>query len=160
MLSKGVVLKGDKRAEIVTADLGKPTATQVLIRTHAVGLCGSDISLYHGSYAGPKNYPLYFGHEWSGIVDAVGPDVTKFKPGDKVTGECVIPCGTCYQCKSALPASACQNMGEVGFMPSRPGGMEEYLVLEEQFLHKLPDNMSYEEGALVETFTVSFCTMG
>ncbi len=93
MLSKGVVLRGDCNAEIVAVDVPDPTGTQVRVRTHAVGLCGSDISLYLGTYEGPRNYPLYFGHEWSGTVDAVGPQVTRVAPGDRVTASATITRG-------------------------------------------------------------------
>ena len=82
--SQGIVLKGGREAEIVTAAVPEPAGRQVLVKTHAVGLCGSDLSLYSGQYEGPKNYPIYFGHEWSGIVAAVGPEVSNVKPGDKV----------------------------------------------------------------------------
>ncbi len=81
--SQGIVLKGNREAEIVAERAPQPTGRQVLIKTHAVGLCGSDMSLYSGKYEGPKNYPIYFGHEWSGIVEAVGPAVTGVAGGDK-----------------------------------------------------------------------------
>jgi D-arabinose 1-dehydrogenase-like Zn-dependent alcohol dehydrogenase len=77
MNSEGIVLTGSERAKVVSEAVAEPTGTQVLIRTHAVGLCGSDLGLYHGTYEGPKNYPLYFGHEWSGTIQAVGPDLLR-----------------------------------------------------------------------------------
>ena len=95
MKSKGIVLKGARQAEILSTEVPEPTGAQVLVRTHAVGLCGSDLGLYLGTYEGPKNYPLYFGHEWSGIVQSVGPEVTRLRVGDKVTGDCSLYCGTC-----------------------------------------------------------------
>ena len=110
MVSKGVVLQGERRAEIVAEEVSAPVGRQVLIRTHAVGLCGSDIGLYHGTYAGPRNYPLYFGHEWSGTVEAVGPDVTKVKSGDKVTGDCSIYCSKCEFCAPDRDKNLCQRI--------------------------------------------------
>lgn len=112
MLSKGIVLKGEKQAEIVTKDVAMPSGAQVLVRTHAVGLCGSDLGLYYGTYAGPKNYSLHFGHEWSGVVEAVGPDVTRVKVGDKVTGDCSLYCGECEYC--ALDKNLCKHIEKFG----------------------------------------------
>jgi L-iditol 2-dehydrogenase len=112
MLSKGIILNGARQAEIVTEEVGAPTGTQVLIRTHAVGLCGSDIGLYLGTYEGPRNYPIYFGHEWSGTVVTVGQDVTTLQPGDKVTGDCSIFCGRCRLC--AQDRNLCQQIEKFG----------------------------------------------
>jgi len=64
--------------------------------------------------------------------------------------------GKCSNCKSNLSPAACKNMREVGFMPNSPGGMGEYLILEENYLHRFDDDMSYEKGALIEPFSVSY----
>ena len=88
MLSEGIVLNGERRAEIVTQEVETPAGAQVLVKTHAVGLCGSDVGLYHGTYAGPKNYPLYFGHEWSGTVEAVGPSTGTTLLRVNTSGDC------------------------------------------------------------------------
>ena len=134
MLSKGIVLKGERQAEIVARDVGAPTGMQVLIRTHAVGLCGSDIGLYHGTYEGPKNYPLYFGHEWSGTVEAVGPDVTKVKPGDKVTGDCSIFCGECEFCTSAGDKNLCQRIEKFGITVN--GASRQHFLQDEKYVYR------------------------
>ena len=102
-------------------------AEQALVRLKATGICGSDIECYLGhSKEGRYDIGPYVpGHEWAGEVVEVGKDVSTLKKGDNVVGEAVLPCGKCQNCKWALPPAACENMGEVGFMPSRPGGMEE-----------------------------------
>jgi Zn-dependent alcohol dehydrogenase len=112
MLSRGVVLQGGRQAHIVSEEVAAPEGRQVLVRTHAVGLCGSDVGLYLGTYEGPKKYPMYFGHEWSGTVEAVGPAVTQLQPGDKVTGDCSVFCGDCTYC--ARDRNLCQHIKKVG----------------------------------------------
>ncbi|HSJ54740.1 MAG TPA: alcohol dehydrogenase catalytic domain-containing protein, partial [Anaerolineae bacterium] len=112
MQSKGIVLHGGKQLEMVTAEVEAPVGSQVLVRTHAVGLCGSDAGLYLGTYEGPRNYPLYFGHEWSGTVEATGPAATRLRPGDKVTGDCSLYCGACQFC--GRDKNLCQRIEKFG----------------------------------------------
>ena len=156
VLSKGIILKGGKRAEIVAEDVGKPSGTQVLIRTHAVGLCGSDISLYHGTYEGPKNYPLYFGHEWSGTVEAVGPDVTKVKPGDKVTGDCSIFCSECEFC--ALDKNLCQHIEKFGITIN--GASRQRFLQDEKYVYRADPRADLDLVALSEPLAVGARAVG
>jgi len=131
---------------------------QVLIKLKAAGICGSDVECYEGK-SGEGRYdiaPYTPGHEWAGEVIEVGNDVNIVKPGDKATGDCVLHCGYCTNCKSGLMPSACLNMREAGFRPDSPGGWGEYLVLEHHYIHKIPDDWTYEEGALVEPFSIGY----
>ncbi|MCK5568037.1 MAG: alcohol dehydrogenase catalytic domain-containing protein [Actinomycetia bacterium] len=131
---------------------------QVLIKLKAAGICGSDVECYEGK-SGEGRYdiaPYTPGHEWAGEVIEAGEDVTIVKPGDKVTGDCVLNCFYCANCKSGLMPSACLNMREAGFRPDSPGGWGEYLILEHYFIHKLPNDWTYEEGALVEPFSIGY----
>ena len=151
-------LAGPRDLKLREVEVPKVKGELALVKLKTAGICGSDIECYLGrSKEGRYDIAPYVpGHEWAGEVVDVGEDVSTLKKGDRVTGECPLPCGKCYSCKSGLPPGSCENMREVGFMPNAPGGMEEYLVLEERFLHKLPDGMTYEEGALVEPFSVSY----
>ena len=138
--------------------LPKLKPDQVLVKLKAAGICGSDVECYEGK-SGEGRYdiaPYTPGHEWAGKVKEVGSDVTIVKPGDKVTGDCVLNCFYCTNCKSGLMPSACLNMREAGFRPDSPGGWGEYLILEHYFLHKLPDDWTYEMGALVEPFSIGY----
>jgi len=131
---------------------------QVLIKLKAAGICGSDVECYEGK-SGEGRYdiaPYTPGHEWAGEVVEVGSDVNIVKPGDKATGDCVLHCGYCTNCKSGLMPSACLNMREAGFRPDSPGGWGEYLILEHHYIHKIPDDWTYEEGALVEPFSIGY----
>jgi L-iditol 2-dehydrogenase len=136
----------------------KPIGEQVLVKLKAAGICGSDLECYTGkSKEGRYDIAPYVpGHEWSGEVMDTGEKALTLRKGDKVTGDCVLHCGNCENCKSGLSPASCRNMREVGFRPDSPGGMGEYLVLEERYLHKLPMEMSFEEGALVEPFSVPY----
>jgi L-iditol 2-dehydrogenase len=150
MNSKGIVLTGGKQAEIVSEAVAAPTGAQVLVRTHAVGLCGSDLGLYQGTYEGPRNYPLYFGHEWSGIVQAVGPDVTRVKPGDKVTGDCSLYCGKCELCDR--DRNLCQAIEKFGITVS--GASRQMFLQEERYVYRADADADLDLVALSEPLAV------
>lgn len=109
---------------------------EVLVAARSVGVCHSDIELLEGRYIIPFQYPIIPGHEWSGQVARVGEKVTALRPGDRVVGECVI--------------------GEDHFGFSISGAAAEFFVAKEAWLHKLPDEVSYTNGALVEPFSVAY----
>lgn len=150
MLSQGLVLQGGSRCELVTEEVGLPESTQVLIRTHAVGLCGSDIGLYLGTYEGPKNYPLYFGHEWSGIVEAVGPEVTRVRPGDRVTGDCSLYCGACEFC--GRDKNLCQRIEKFGITVH--GASRRWFLQDERYVYRADPGVELDLLALSEPLAV------
>lgn len=146
----------DLRVEEVTLPELKPD--QVLVQLGACGICGSDVECFEGkSKEGRYDIAPYTpGHEWGGKVAAVGSAVETLKVGDKVTGDCVMACGVCRNCKDGLMPSACLNMREAGFRPDSPGGMGEYLIIEEKYAHQVPQDWTYEEAAWVETFSIGY----
>lgn len=109
---------------------------EVLLASRSVGICHSDIELLEGRYIIPFEYPVIPGHEWSGQVIEVGKKVTRYKAGDRVVGECVI--------------------GQEHFGFSVSGAMAEFFIAKADWLHKLPDNVSYTQGALVEPFSCGY----
>jgi len=131
---------------------------QVLVKLGACGICGSDVECFEGhSKEGRYDIAPYTpGHEWSGSIVKVGKNVHTLTTTNKVTGDCVLACGVCANCKEGLMPSACLNMREAGFRPDSPGGMGEYLIIEEQYIHRIPDDWSYEMGAWVETFSIGY----
>ena len=151
MLSRGIVLKGGRQAEIVQEEVPAPAGLQVLVRTHAVGLCGSDIGLYLGTYEGPKNYPIYFGHEWSGVVEAVGPKVTRLRPGDHVTGDCSLYCGACEFC--GRDRNLCQRIEKFGITVN--GASRQYFSQEEKYVDRADPAADLDLVALSEPLAVS-----
>lgn len=126
---------------------------EVLVKVRARGICHSDLELLQGKYIIPFDYPVIPGHEWAGEVIAIGEDVTSFRQGDRVVGECVIGCGTCALCTEGNFTN-CPNADHFGV--TLPGGDAELTKAKPQWLHRLPDSLSYEDGALVEPFTVAY----
>lgn len=151
MQSQGIVLRGGRQAEVVSCEVAAPTGSQVLIRTHAVGLCGSDIGLYLGTYEGPRNYPIYFGHEWSGVVEAVGPACIRVRPGDKVTGDCSLYCGACEFC--ARDRNLCRHIEKFGITVD--GASRQHVLQEEKYLYRADPAADLDVVALSEPLAVS-----
>lgn len=150
MESRGIILNGAEQSEIVTGEVAMPAGKQVLVRTHAVGLCGSDMSLFQGTYEGPQNYPIYFGHEWSGTVEAVGPEVTKVKPGDKVTGDCSLYCGTCEWC--GRDRNLCRDIEKFGITVD--GASRQFFPQDETYLYRADPQADLDLVALSEPLAV------
>lgn len=151
-------LHGPRDLRIVHERVPIPRPDQILVRVRAAGICGSDIECFEGT-SGEGRYdlgPYTPGHEWSGEVVTTGTDVKSFAMGDKVTSDCVLQCFRCDNCKRGLMPAACVNLREVGFRPDSPGAWADYLTLEENYAHKLPSAWTFEEGALVEPFSVAY----
>jgi len=141
------------KPNVLTAEVcQKPLAqdNEVLIKVSRISLCGSDLHLYNGTYSGPINYPILFGHEWSGVVEETGQNVTKFKKGDKVTGDCSCYCGNCQYCE--VDKNLCVNIEKYGI--TIDGASAEYIVRNEKYLYKLSQDVSVKLGALVEPIAV------
>jgi L-iditol 2-dehydrogenase len=158
MKAKIAFMYGPEDLRIEEVELPPLKPDQILIKLKACGICGSDVECFEGKSAEGRYdiAPYTPGHEWAGQAVEVGSEVTSVKPGDKVVGDCVLACGKCANCKDGKMPSACLNMREVGFRPDSPGGMGEYMILEEQYTHVIPDDWDYELGAWVETFNVGY----
>ncbi|MGD8401140.1 MAG: alcohol dehydrogenase catalytic domain-containing protein [Bacillota bacterium] len=158
MKAKVAFLYGPHDLRVEEVEIPKLKPNQVLVKVGACGICGSDVECYEGhSKEGRYDIAPYTpGHEWGGMIQEIGSEVITLKPGNKVTGDCVMACGVCQNCKEGLMPSACLNMREAGFRPDSPGGMGEYMVIEEQYVHRIPDNWTYEDGAWVETFSIGY----
>jgi L-iditol 2-dehydrogenase len=158
MKARMAFMSGPHDLKIEDVELPALKSNQILVKVGACGICGSDVHCYEGeSDEGRYDIAPYVpGHEWGGTIVEIGGDVTGLKAGDKVTGDCVMACGTCANCKEGLMPSACLNMRESGFRPDSPGGMGTYLIIEEQYAHAIPDNWSEEMGAWVETFSIGY----
>jgi L-iditol 2-dehydrogenase len=151
-------LHGPKDLRVREVELPPLKPNEILIKLKACGICGSDVECFEGLSAEGRYdiAPYTPGHEWAGQAVEVGSAVTSVKPGNKVVGDCVLPCFNCANCKDNKMPSACLNMREVGFRPDSPGGMGEYMILEECYTHVIPDDWAYELGAWVETFNVGY----
>jgi len=158
MKAKIAFLYGPRDLRIEEVELPPLKPNQILIKLKACGICGSDVECYEGKSAEGRYDigPYTPGHEWAGQAVEVGSAVTSVKVGNKVVGDCVLPCFQCANCKDGKMPSACLNMREVGFRPDSPGGMGEYMILEEAYTHVIPDDWPYELGAWVENFNVAY----
>ncbi|MHA2245656.1 MAG: zinc-dependent alcohol dehydrogenase [Candidatus Hodarchaeales archaeon] len=124
---------------------------EVLIKIMRLGICGSDIHVYHGEHP-YTSYPVTQGHEVSGMIEKVGKKITKFKPGDKVTIQPQVVCGKCYSCTHGK-YHICDELKVMGFQTT--GMASEFFVTEANRILKLPDDMSYEQGAMIEPMAVA-----
>ncbi|MER1987597.1 MAG: 2,3-butanediol dehydrogenase [Solibacillus sp.] len=141
----------------------KVTTGRVKIKVAWTGICGSDLHEYvAGPIFVPVNEPHYvskdvapivMGHEFSGIVEEVGEGVTSVKPGDKVVVEPILACGECAACKKGK-YNICKHLGFHG-LSGGGGGFAEYTVVDERWVHKMPEGLSLEQGALVEPAAVA-----
>ena len=141
--------------EAILTELEKPAIgpEDVLIRSRAVGICGSDVELYRGTRpADFYRYPIVPGHEWAGEIFAVGVQVRHLAPGDKVVSEGFLFCGTCRNCRTGLTNLCEAGYDEVGF--TRTGGLAEYVAVPARLVHTLPRACSLEEAALLEPTAV------
>ena len=146
--------KNDLRIE----EIGKkaPGKDEVQIRVKACGICGTDVHIYHGDEgAAPTPMGTVLGHEFAGIVEAVGEGVTDIKVGDRV---CVDPnklCNECYYCKSGI-GHFCEHM--IGIGTTVHGGFAEYCTVPQTQVYKIGENTTYEMAAMTEP--VACCVHG
>ena len=141
------------KMEVKNIAIPTPVRNQVLIRVKACGICGTDLHILKGNY--DSSIPLVPGHECSGEIVALGPDVVSRKVGDRVVVDPNIECGHCEFCKSGR-VHLCKNLKPFGVF--RDGGFEQYAVIEETHALPMPENMTFLQGALVEP--VSCCIRG
>ena len=123
---------------------------EILLRIKRIGVCGSDIHVYHGEHPA-THYPVVQGHEYSAIVEAVGLKVTKVKPGSMATARPQLVCGVCGPCKRGQ-YNACQELKVQGFQA--PGVAQELFVVTEDRIVPIPENMTLEQGAMIEPTAV------
>lgn len=129
---------------------------EVLIRVQACGICGSDVHGMDGS-TGRRIPPLVMGHEASGIIARTGSQVSGWQEGDRVTFDSTISCGRCYYCQQGQ-INLCDNRQIIGVhLPEyrRDGAYAEYVAVPARILYRLPDEVSFEHGAMVEPVSIA-----
>jgi 2-desacetyl-2-hydroxyethyl bacteriochlorophyllide A dehydrogenase len=150
---QAVLITGPGEAHLAEMDIPAIGPEDVLIRSRAVGICGSDVELYQGTRpTGFYRYPIVPGHEWAGEIVAVGERVHTLLPGDKVVVEGFLSCGICRNCRNGLTNLCEAGYDEIGF--TRSGGMAEYVSVLARLVHILPAGASFEEAALLEPVSV------
>jgi L-iditol 2-dehydrogenase len=133
----------------------------VLVRSRAVGICGSDLHYYESGQVGADkvSYPFIPGHECAGVVSEVGKAVTRVKPGDAVVIEPAVSCGTCDQCRTGRPHT-CRKLLFLGHYGELTGGMAEYALAPERNCVPLPARMTAVQGALAEPLSIALYAAG
>lgn len=150
---KALVRTARQKGAVSVEDVNDPVVgpTDVRIRVHAAGVCGSDV----GAYLGKPEYdfmdlPAVLGHEFAGVVDAVGDAVRTVEPGDRVVAQPGSPCGFCFQCLSGEE----NNCPEKGVSVDS-GGFATYSVVRDDRVLPVPQGMSLEHAALTEPLAVT-----
>jgi L-iditol 2-dehydrogenase len=154
---KALLLREYKKLEITDFPLPSVGPEEVLIRVKACGICGSDVHGYDGR-TGRRIPPLIMGHEASGIVEEVGSEVRQFRRGERVTFDSTVYCGKCSYCRRG-EINLCDNRNVLGVSCAeyrRHGAFAEFLTVPQQIVYRLPDSLSFEQAALIESVSIAF----
>ena len=154
---KALLLKEYKN--IVYTDVEKPVPqeNEVLVRIKSCGICGSDVHGYDGS-TGRRRPPVIMGHEASGIIEEIGANVSGWSVGDRVTFDSTIYCNECESCRHG-DVNLCTNRRVIGVSCEdyrRDGAFAEYIAVPTHILYRIPDNVTYDQAAMIEPMSVAF----
>lgn len=154
--NKVAVLNRPRHIEIEEREMPVPDVGEVLVEIQSVGICGSDIHYYEHGRIGDfvVEYPLVLGHEASGVVRKLGAKTKDLKIGDRVTIEPQKPCGECASCMLGN-YNLCKYV-EFMATPPHDGAFAKFVVHPEKFTFKIPDEMDFDEAALIEPLAVAY----
>jgi L-iditol 2-dehydrogenase len=151
-----LVLKEYRHFAIENFDIPAVKPDEVLVRVRACGICGSDVHGMDGS-SGRRIPPIVMGHEASGEIAEVGSDVKGWKTGDRVTFDSTVYCGECWFCKRGR-VNLCDHRRVLGVSCGeyrRHGAFAEFVAVPQRILYRLPDNLSFEQAAMVEAVSIA-----
>ena len=152
---KRAMLHGPKDLRVEEGDVPKPKAHEALIKIITSSVCATDAHVYEGIFKFP--YPSIQGHDFTGIVEEIGSEVTTVAPGDRVTMDPIDFCGKCVYCKMGR-YNICEGSTYMGMEVE--GCFQDYLTLSEQRLFQVPEQVSDEEAAVMEPLHVALNAMG
>jgi len=148
----GITLPGNRQLEMREVPVPEPGHGQVLIRMKASSLCGSDLRAIYRPVdqgTGPEAYRgVIAGHEPCGVIEQVGPGVEQFSPGDRVIVYHIAGCGLCHDCRAGWMIS-CSSSRRAAYGWQRDGGHAPFLLADQHTLVRLPDQLTYLDGAMV-----------
>lgn len=152
MIMLQAVLQSAKTIEFHDVPTPEPGKGQVLMKVMRLGVCGSDIHVYHGKHK-YATLPLVQGHEGAGAVVKLGSGVKEFAIGDMVVLRPQHFCGECFMCRQGR-YNLCETYKVMGVLGGLTGMASEYFAVDAAKLHKLPRTMTFDQGALVEPASV------
>lgn len=153
---KALVLKEYRKFAVEDVPVPEIQPDEVLVRVRACGICGSDVHGMDGS-SGRRIPPLIMGHEAAGEIERVGPKVTAWKKGDRVTFDSMVSCGHCWFCGRG-ETNLCDNRRVLGVSCGeyrRNGAFAELVAVPERILYRLPESLTFEQAAMVEAVSVA-----
>ena len=157
-MMKALIVAAPGDIRMIETEKPNVGAKDVLAKVMYAGICGTDLAILSGDMSfvrdGLIKYPIRIGHEWSGIVEEVGEEVIGFKPGDRVVSDSGVTCGKCEHCLSSN-FKLCENIRSVGTINCWDGSFSEYMIMPYWHMHKLPNNISMEEAALIEPTSIA-----
>lgn len=151
---RAVVIEKPGKIGLKEVEKPQPMAGFVRVKVKSAAICATDLEVLEGNI--PANYPLIPGHEWSGIVDSVGSDEDAHWIGKRVIGSNDVVCLKCDACRSGN-WRYCSEFDEIGFR--RNGAYAEYVIVPAYGLCELPENVSFNHGALCEPLGVALGTL-
>jgi (R,R)-butanediol dehydrogenase/meso-butanediol dehydrogenase/diacetyl reductase len=149
---RSAIYKGNKSFEVIEVPKEVPKPGEVGIDVAYCGVCGTDFHIYMGHMDHRVTIPQPIGHEMSGVISSVGPDVTDWEIGDRVVVRPLAPCGNCPACRKGF-THICHNLDFLGI--ETPGAMQETWIVPAYTLHRLPKKVTLEHGSLVEPIAVA-----
>lgn len=153
---KALLLSQYRQLEVTDIPVPVLSDNEILVRVAACGICGSDVHGFDGS-SGRRIPPIVMGHEAAGIVAEVGKNVSGFKPGDRITFDSTVYCGDCPNCRRG-DINLCDRRQVLGVSCGdyrRNGAFAEFVVVPAHIAYHLPENLSFNEAALLEAVSVA-----
>lgn len=150
------VMTAPGQIEFHQVEKPSPRPGEVLIRMRRIGVCGSDIHVFHGKHP-YTSYPVVQGHEVSGEVAELGEGVSGFQPGDLVTFTPQVTCGECYPCRHGM-YHICDHLKVMGFQTG--GAAQEFFPVAAEKVLKLPRGISADQAAMIEPASVAVHALG
>ena len=148
---RAAILQNDK--EMIVSEAPMPTfgTGQVLVKVHWASICGTDLHIYLGEFKERVKYPSILGHEFSGVVAAVGHGVSSLSEGDRVVVDPIIWCGQCPACLNGQ-FNICRSLKLIGI--EIDGGFAEYVTVDAEKAFKVPEEISLREAVLAELYAL------
>lgn len=148
---KAAVLFGDRDLRLGERPDPRPGPDEVLLASRYAGICGTDIHVYRGEFKSRVSYPAVLGHEFGGVIEEVGANVTGYRRGDRVVVDPIISCHRCPACQSGH-LSACRALKLLGI--DLDGGFGQYVAVPSDRLYRLPDDLPMSFVPMLELYAV------